>query len=85
MLIGRIKWCVHAEVHANAVAHQLLTVQRLSYCDGGFDVKERDNDPTKRLEWRPCVYFGMLIDSFADLGQSVELKNFRGKEVLSGS
>lgn len=36
------------------------------------------------LEWRPCVYFRMLVYGLANLGQGRELEDLGCEEVLGG-
>lgn len=47
-----------------------------------FNVEEGDYDTAEGFERGPGVNFGMLIDRFADLGESVELEDFGREEVL---
>lgn len=82
MLVGGVQGRVHSKVYADTVAHELLTVKRLSYLDCRFDIEEGYDDAAERLERRPCVNFGMLIYCFADLGKGCELEDLGCEEVL---
>ena len=82
MLVCGVQRCVHAEVYADSVAHELLAVKGLADCYGGFDVEEGDNDAAEGLERSPCVHFCMLINRFADFCKRVELEDFWCEEIL---
>ena len=82
MLVARVHGRVDAEVHADAVAHYCLAVERLPDGDGVGYVEEGDDDALEGLEGRPGVHFGMGVDCLPDFCESGGLEDLRCEEVL---
>jgi hypothetical protein len=69
MLVGGIEGCCESKVNADAAAHDLLSIELLADGDCGVDLKERDDDPFERLQWRPCMYRSIVVYRFPDFDE----------------
>ena len=71
-----------AEVHADAVAHDGLTVEGLLNGDGGVGGEEGDDDAAHGLDRCPRVYGDMLVYYVADRLEVVLLEDGSVVQVL---
>lgn len=82
MLIGGVHGRIDAKVDADSISHQRLSIERLADCDGVGSVEEGNNDALERFQRRPCVNFGVCVDSLSDLCEGGGLEDLRCKEIL---
>lgn len=75
MLVAGIQWRIQSKVNPYAAAHDLLAIYLLTYRDCGLGIEKGHNYTAERFEWRPSVYWCVVVDGFPNLDEVRRVKD----------